>query len=143
SGAIICAEIYDRLLEVLGYNRIGLHHTTDGPLTRIRSTDMTSGGPLVILQARPVDDVQELLAKNANTLFEPYEINETDSTASAGYALTHVFNEADAPEFALVLSGGLLLVAQRTRCAEGRYLAVGLALVAQRIDAPREGDIEG
>src|SRR5699024_708967 len=142
SGAIICAEIYDHLLEVLGYNRIGLHHTAEGPLTRIRSTYMTSGGPLVTLRAKPVDDVQELLAKNANTLFEPYEINETDSTASAGYTLTYVFNEADAPEFALVLSGGLLLVAQRTRWAEGRYLAVDLALVAQRNDAKRGGEIE-
>src|SRR5699024_3385130 len=30
-GAIICAEIYDHVLDVLGYNRVGLEHTTDGP----------------------------------------------------------------------------------------------------------------
>ncbi|HLS02692.1 MAG TPA: hypothetical protein VK054_12050, partial [Beutenbergiaceae bacterium] len=74
TGAIACAELYKQLLDVLGYHRIGLTHTTQGPLTRVGLVDMTTGGPLVIVQARPVEDVTELLARDGRTLFDPFDL---------------------------------------------------------------------
>ncbi|HLS00744.1 MAG TPA: class I SAM-dependent DNA methyltransferase, partial [Beutenbergiaceae bacterium] len=139
---LVCAELYGELLRVLGFQRVGLVHTDAGPLSRVGTVGMTEEGPLVIAQARPVDDVTELLARNGRTLFEPFEVSEDESTESVARALTHVFNQADAPEFALVFSGPLLLITQRTRWAEGRYLVVNLQLVAERNDTKRGGEID-
>ena len=56
--------------------------------------------------------------------------------------LSELFVADDGPEFALVLAGRWLLVAERARWAEGRYLAVDLQLVCERNDAKSGGEID-
>ena len=56
--------------------------------------------------------------------------------------LSALFVADDGPEFALVLAGRWLLVAERARWAEGRYLAVDLQLVCDRNDTKSGGEID-
>ena len=56
--------------------------------------------------------------------------------------LSALFVADDGPEFALVLAGRWLLVTERARWAEGRYLAVDLQLVCERNDAKSGGEID-
>ena len=56
--------------------------------------------------------------------------------------LSELFVADDGPEFALVLAGRWLLVAERARWLEGRYLAVDLQLVCERNDAKSGGEID-
>ena len=56
--------------------------------------------------------------------------------------LSALFVADDGPDFALVLAGRWLLVAERARWAEGRYLAVDLQLVCERNDAKSGGEID-
>ena len=56
--------------------------------------------------------------------------------------LSALFVAEDGPEFALVLAGRWLLVTERARWAEGRYLAVDLQLVCDRNDTKSGGEID-
>ena len=56
--------------------------------------------------------------------------------------LSALFVADDGPEFALVLAGRWLLVTERARWAEGRYLAVDLQLVCDRNDTKSGGEID-
>ena len=53
-----------------------------------------------------------------------------------------MFLTDDAPPLVLVQAGGLVLLAERSRWAEGRWLAVDLAVVADRRDTKRAGELE-
>ena len=94
------------------------------------------------MAARPVDTVESLLAKDLETLAEPLEIDDTTKLVSVAQALSHLFVAEDGPEFALVFAGRVLLVAERERWPEGRYLALDLQLICERNDDKRGGEID-
>lgn len=134
----------DTLLDILGYNAVGLHHESapDSPVTWVSRAGLTDGAPLAVVRAAAVDSVEELLTKDATTLLRPYEADEKTSLTSVARTLSTLFVSDDAPAFALVLAGRYALVAERERWAEGRYLAVDLQLVAERNDTRRGGELD-
>ncbi|WP_366518088.1 DNA methyltransferase, partial [uncultured Georgenia sp.] len=139
------AAVHDQLLDVLGYTRPGLTHTRpdpDGPVVRIGRAGLNEAGPLAVVEAVPVQTVDELLAKDAPTLLRPYRHDEDTELTSVARTLSTLFVSDGAPAFALVLAGRYALVAERERWAEGRYLAVDLQLVAERADDTRGGEVD-
>ena len=142
SGGDHLAALYALLREVLGYTRVGLHHERRGPVVAVSATGLTGAAPLVIVEAVAVDQVDDLLAKDADTLLTPYEVDEKTQIRSVARLLSQLFVDDDAPAFALVLAGGTAMVAERTRWPEGRYLAVDLQLVAERADDSRGGETD-
>ena len=82
-----------------------------------------------------------MIARTETTLLTPYETDDKTIT-SVAQLLSELFVTADGPEFALVLAGRWLLVAERARWAQGRYLAVDLQLVCERNDAEPGGEID-
>lgn len=126
------AELYARLRTVLGYDGLGLHTERTGPVLRISAPGMTDGAPLVIVEARATGSAEGLLRKDAPTLLTPFELDADTTLASVTRTVSALFVRDDAPDYALVLAGRLLLVAEKTRWAEGRYLAVDLQLVCER-----------
>jgi hypothetical protein len=139
----VVPELSRRLKEVLGYTAaIGLKTETIGPVTWVTAPGMTAGAPLILLDARPVTAVEALLAKDADTLAEPHVLGDGTEVRSAARALSALFVADDAPDYALVLAGRFLLVAERARWAEGRYLAVDLQLVCERNDDRRGGEVD-
>ncbi|GAB2622937.1 class I SAM-dependent DNA methyltransferase [Pseudactinotalea suaedae] len=134
--------LYERLREVLGYTRIGLSQERHGPVVALSTAGLTGAAPLVIVEAVAVSEVDDLLAKDAATLLTPYDVDEKTRIVSVARLLSHLFVDDDAPAFALVLAGGVALVAERTRWPEGRYLAVDMQLVAERADDTRGGETD-
>jgi hypothetical protein len=137
-------EIYGPLRTVLGFTGGGYHLDQNGPLLRVAQPGLVDGSPFVIVEARPVDTLEDLLARDADNLLVPFEVddNEKHSISSVARLLSTLFVEDDGPTFALVLAGKWLLVAERERWAEGRYLAVDLQLVVARNDAKKGGEID-
>ena len=134
--------LYGRITMMLGYDRLGLTLSTDGPLTRVAATGLEGGGWTAVVAARPVDALETLLDRDQPTLLEPYHDTETTTVASVSRCLSALFVAEDHPDFALVLAGRFLLVAERERWPEGRYLAVDLQLVAERSDDKRGGEVD-
>ncbi|MGO3813188.1 MAG: class I SAM-dependent DNA methyltransferase, partial [Cellulosimicrobium funkei] len=146
----VLPELYGRLREVLGYTSAALQSKQDGPVEWVHATGLEAAAPLAIVEAVAVKDVDSLLvkgdpakpARRDRTLLEPYDVDEKTQIHSVARLLSHLFVQDDAPEFALVLAGGWMLVAEKARWAEGRYLAVDLQLVAERADDKRGGETD-
>ncbi|PXY20010.1 class I SAM-dependent DNA methyltransferase [Prauserella flavalba] len=139
----VAADVHERLLGILGLIGHGLVLERTGPLLRVSAPGVEKHAPLVVLSARPVVVVEDLLARDAVTLPEPVQLSEDDEEIKSVARLTSsLFVAEEAPEFVLVLAGRWALLAERERWAEGRYLAVDLQLVCERNDTRKAGEID-
>lgn len=138
----VLPRLYARLLSILGYDGIGLQLLRIGPVLRVSAPGMGEGSPLAIIEAAGASTLEVLLAKDEPTLATPFAIEEKAELVSVSRTLSALFVSDAAPQFALVLAGRFLLVAERARWAEGRYLVVDLQLVCERGDDKRGGEVD-
>ncbi|MBT8225807.1 MAG: class I SAM-dependent DNA methyltransferase [Dactylosporangium sp.] len=139
----VAAPLHERLLDVLELTGHGLALDRHGPLLRVSSPGTTDRAPLVVVSARPVTAVEDLLARDAVTLREPVWLtDDADEVKSAARLVSALFVADDAPDLVLVLAGRWALLAERERWAEGRYLAVDVQLVCERNDTKKGGEID-
>jgi len=126
----------------LGYHDRGRAHRCVGPITWVRSTDVDKD-VVALVDAAPADSLEDLLSRETGRLTEPWLDEDGKEIASVvPRALSTIFADPDAPDFAVVFAARWVLVAERTRWAEGRYLAIDLQLVADRNEAKRGGEID-
>lgn len=130
------------LIEILGFTTLGLTHTSNGSLTQVRQFTMPDVAGVALIAATPVETVEDLLEKDADTLAEPYDLDDTTQLTSVPRLLSALFVAEDAPAFALVLAGRIALIAERERWPEGRYLAIDLQLVCERYDDRKGGEVD-
>jgi hypothetical protein len=135
-------ELYDDLRGVLGYDTGEYILKRTGPVIGVMTPGLDESAPLVIVEARASETVEDLIAKAGKTLLSPYEADEKTTYTSVAGLLSELFVMDGGPEFALVLAGRWLLVTERARWLEGRYLAVDVQLVCERNDAKSGGEID-
>lgn len=139
----VAAAAHDRLLELLELTGHGLVLDRQGLLLHVSSPGVTEHASLVVVSARSVTTVEDLLARDAVTLREPVQLTEdADEVKSVARLTSALFVADDAPDLVLVLAGRWVLLAERERWAEGRYLAVDMQLVCERNDAKKSGEID-
>ncbi|QFZ16960.1 restriction endonuclease subunit M [Saccharothrix syringae] len=137
------AAVHERLLDVLELTGHGLVLDRQGPLLRVSPPGVTGHTPLIVVSARPIAAVEELLARDAVTLREPVQLTEDAEEVKSAARLTSALFVADeAPDLVLLLAGRWVLLAERERWAEGRYLAVDVQLVCERNDGKKGGEID-
>lgn len=134
--------VHDQVRSVLGFVGMGYVVERSGPLCSVSVPGLADVASLVLIDAIAVDAIEDLLAKDAKTLLAPFEVDAKNSISSVARLLSTLFVEERGPEFALVNSGRWLLVAERARWAEGRYLAIDFQLVCERNDAKRGGEVD-
>lgn len=136
------SALNEQLTAILGYDRIGLARERHGPVTFVRSAGLDDP-VLAIVDARPAWTAEDLVAKDADNLATPFAIDEKVELTSVARVLSTLFvSDGSRPAFALVLAGPRMLVAERERWPEGRYLTVDLQLVLERGDDRRGGEID-
>jgi hypothetical protein len=136
------ADVVDPMIAALGYGDARWHRETIGPVTFVAPAETPDTSGAVVIRARRVGDVVDLLAKDVPTLIEPFNPEDADAVTSVARCLSYVLSGDDAPPFAVVVSGTWALLAERDRWAEGRYLAVDLQLVLDRNDQKRAGEFD-
>ncbi|MBC7633562.1 MAG: class I SAM-dependent DNA methyltransferase, partial [Flavobacterium sp.] len=116
----------------------------DGPVARVIQRDLHESARVVIIDAVAVDEVETLLQKDAATLSEPYVPvdDEKHPISSASRLLSTLFAHDDGPAFALVFAGRWILLTDKQRWPEGRYLAINLQLALDRNDQKKGGEID-
>ena len=142
SGDDSLPQLYADLRQVLGYDSGEYALTRRGPVIGVGTPDLREGAPLVLVEARAAETIEDLIAKDGRTLLSPYEADEKTTITSVARLLSELFIADGGPEFGLVLAGRWLLVAERARWAEGRYLAVDLQLVCERNETKSGGEID-
>ncbi|OIQ89606.1 hypothetical protein GALL_284930 [mine drainage metagenome] len=135
-------EVHERVITVLGLDAHGLHLDRQGRVLRVSAPGITDGAPLAVVLASPVGTVEELLAKDGLTLPEPVALDGDVAYASVARLVSALFVEDGAPDLVLVLAGRWVLLAERERWAEGRYLAVNIQLVCERNQTKKGGEID-
>ncbi len=137
-------RIYAPIVQALGYDASSLQRQTSGPLTLIAPNGQTEGSVVALIEARAVEAVDALLARDDSTLLEPYVPvdDENHPIWSAARLLSTLFIADDGPQFAIVLAGRWALLAEKERWPEGRYLAVDLQLVADRNHTAKAGELD-
>ncbi|WP_420121756.1 class I SAM-dependent DNA methyltransferase [Nakamurella sp.] len=137
------AAIGTALVTILEWDGHGLHHRVDGPVTRVGAPGVPDRTAVALVQARPVLDVETILDRDADTLTRPVVLDEErPALTSASRLVSALFVDDDPPAFVLVLAGRWVLLLERDRWAEGRYLAVDVQTVCERNDAARAGEID-
>lgn len=136
------SSVLTPLASALGYADARWHRTVTGPVTIVAPADTPDSPAGAVVRARRVDDLSDLLAKDAATLLGPFTPEDADAVTSVARCLSYLFSGDDAPAFAVVLSGTWALLAERDRWAEGRYLAVDMQLVLDRNDTKRAGEFD-
>jgi hypothetical protein len=137
-------RIYTPLRTALGFAAGTLDIDQSGPLTLLRPSDLTEGASVALIEAVSVEQFDDLLQRDAETLLEPY-IDEDDDkhrVQSVARLLSLVFLADAPPEFAVVIAGHWALITERTRWPEGRYLALDLQLVVDRNHAAKGGELD-
>ena len=138
----ISSDVNAQISEILGYEAVGLASERRGPLRLIRSAGLDDP-VLAVIDARPAATVEELVAKDGDTLAVAFPLDDTTEITSVARLLSTLFvADESRPAFALVLAGGRLLVAERERWPEGRYLTIDLQLVLERNDDRKGGELD-
>lgn len=137
-------QIYAPLLSALGYDRGGLTKTRSGPLTLVSPSEMENAAAVALIEGAPATAVEQLLDKNAPTLLEPFvpDDDQNHPVTSVASLLSRVFVDEGAPAYAVVCAGQWMLLAERSRWPEGRYLAVDIQVIADRNDTTRGGEVD-
>ncbi|KIP98800.1 restriction endonuclease subunit M [Curtobacterium flaccumfaciens] len=130
------------LRSVLGYAQGVFHIDEAGPVRHVAIHGLEDAAPLALVDAKPVAQLEDLLAKDGDTLLSAWtpDADDPKPLTSVVRALSVVFEGT--AKFALVFAGRWLLVAERDRWYEGRYLALDVQLACERNDAKRGGEID-
>lgn len=143
-------ELHAGLLDAVGL-------TAHSSLLRTRQADTEIDVPLSgrypsaagsdvlhILQAVPVQGVDALMGGDVE-LLEPVARHvtseKTEHIHSVSEAITQIFVSDDAPRYLLVVAGGVALLTDVARWAEGRYLAFDVATALDRRDDKATGEL--
>jgi methylase of polypeptide subunit release factors len=134
------AALHADLRRILGYEPGPYETTVNGPVRLLRSPGLEP--TLALVEAKPAATLDELFARHADTLAEPYVVDDEDPITSATKLVSTLFLDHEETKFALIMAGRWLVVAEASRWPEGRYLAVDLHTVAERGDTKQGGEID-
>lgn len=140
------------VLEALGFTverrLMQLAHTTTDELhVPVASTVETGSGLLLVaLDADLADDVDDLFDTSVDAAIQlldpPTKVGEKRHIRCPADAVGELFAVDDPPRWVLVVAGRIVLLAERSKWSEGRFLAVDLDAVLERNDTRKAGEIE-
>jgi hypothetical protein len=147
-SASAIAALHDAVLRALRFtpDRRRLEFMRGG--TEVVQVDVativeTGSGPLLIALdlglAATVDDVFD--AEAAGLLQVPMLIDDKPQPLGTD-AVSYLFSCDEPPRFVLLIAGGVLVLADREKWAEGRFLAVDVATALERNDSRAKGELE-
>ena len=118
--------------------------TVETPLAHVRDT--ATGRLLVVLEAGMAGDVDNLFDTTESGTTRQLEplCRQSDKATIAAVpdAISELFATDDPPRYVLVAAGTIVLVAERGKWAEGRFLAVDLDGALERRDTKKAGELE-
>ncbi len=137
------SAVHATIRTVLGFPETLTDYTGERAGTELRLPNARLAGvtSLLLLQARPVESVDDLLDPETGLLLDAGE-EDGKPIDPVTKAVSAAFRADEPPAFVLVQAGQWILLAEAQRWAEGRYLAVDLLVVTERRDDKRGGELD-
>lgn len=128
---------------VLGFPETLVDYTGERAGTELRLPNARPANvtTMLLLQARPVESVDDLLDPETGVLLDAGE-EDGKPIDLVTKAVSAAFRADEPPAFIMVQAGQWMLLAEAQRWAEGRYLAVDLLVVTERRDDKRGGELD-
>lgn len=141
-------DTYRLLLDVLGYKGPLQNLEVDRGNEYLRLEDVwsqprpgTQHPAVVIIPAEPAETLEDTIG--AAKPLAPVFFGEKQQPAwSVGKTVSELFQTEEPPSYVVIMAGRTLILAERARWAEGRYLAVDVQLVAERNETKHGGEID-
>lgn len=135
-------DAYAELRQVLGFPATTAAHTLQrsGTETVLPAALVLGEGMVTIVEAEPADAVEDIL--NSAQVRGRALVDGKETPLRIAKAVSELYLADDAPRYVLIHSGRWLVLTERERWAEGRYLAADALLVADRNDTKKLGEID-
>ncbi|MGO4650228.1 DNA methyltransferase [Arthrobacter sp. 2RAF22] len=138
------SAVYHKVREALGFKGTKAELTVEraGTTVRVPNVWTSHNRDLLFLESRPVESLEDLLDSAKATMLAPALIDDKTADLSAPKLVSELYRTDEPPKFIVVFGGRWLLLTERDRWAEGRYLAADLLLACERNDTKRGGEID-
>lgn len=141
-------ETYARLRNVLGFSEALVPYTAERSGNPIRVEEVWSDPgehtevPEVLwLQATPADTVEDVVA-TATSLGTVTEGETEAPNKPLGKLISDLYLADDAPKYIAAMAGRFVILTERERWPEGRFLAADAQLVAERNESKQGGEVD-
>lgn len=135
---------YQRVREALGYQGTTAALATERAGTELLVPNVwtSANGGLLFVEASPVESVEDLLDSVKASMIGTALVDGKETNYSAPKLVSELYQTDTPPEFIVMMSGRFLILTERMRWAEGRYLAADLLLACERNDTKRGGELD-
>jgi hypothetical protein len=102
----------------------------------------TPNNDVLFVEAQPADSLEDALAKDRGDLLQKPLVDDKESNYSASKLISELYQTDEAPQFIVLMAGRWLVLTERERWPEGRYLAADALLAVERNDTKRGGELD-
>lgn len=102
----------------------------------------TPNNDVLFVEAQPADSLEDALAKDRGDLIQKPFVDDKEANYSASKLISELYQTDEAPQFIVLMAGRWLILTERERWPEGRYLAADTLLAVERNDTKRGGELD-
>ena len=146
-------ELVDLVIKALGFTPERqtlalIRNTTDQlDVPVVADVSTSTGRLLVAIEISGADSLDDILdttadAEQGRLVHHVFRIGDKKAVHRVQPAVNEIFGVDEPPRFVLVTTGRFVLLAERAKWAEGRFLAVDLDAALERNDAKKKGELE-
>ncbi|MHA7306396.1 DNA methyltransferase [Arthrobacter sp. TMN-49] len=138
------SAVYQRVREALGYKGTTAAFAAERAGTELVVPNVwtSQNGGVFFLEAAPIESVEDLLDSAKAAMLGRTLLEGKESDLAVPKLVSELYRTDSPPQFIVVMGGRWLLLTERERWAEGRYLAADLLLASERNDGKRGGEID-
>lgn len=97
---------------------------------------------VLFVEAQPADSLEDALAKDRGDLIQRPLVDDKEANYSASKLISELYQTDEPPQFIVLMAGRWLVLTERERWPEGRYLAADALLAIERNDTKRGGELD-
>lgn len=140
------SDVYLKVREALGFKGTTADLTAEraGTTLRVPNVWESHNGDVLFLESRPVESLEDLLdsSKGRSRMLAPAFIDDKEAELPAPKLVSELYRTDEPPQFIVIFGGRWLLLTERERWAEGRFLAADMLLACERNDTKRGGEVD-
>ncbi|MHA7291508.1 Eco57I restriction-modification methylase domain-containing protein [Arthrobacter sp. MDT3-24] len=138
------SRIYRDLRQALGFHGPSTTFKAERSGAELLAHDVwsTPNNDVLFVEAQPADSLEDALAKDRGDLLQNPLVDDKEANYSASKLISELYQTDEPPQFIVLMAGRWLVLTERERWPEGRYLAADALLAVERNDTKRGGELD-
>ncbi|MFJ6077099.1 Eco57I restriction-modification methylase domain-containing protein [Pseudarthrobacter sp. NPDC092419] len=138
------SRVYRDLRQALGFQGPSTTFKADRSGAELLAHNVwsTPNNDVLFVEAQPADSLEDALAKDRGDLLQKPLVDDKEANYAASKLISELYQTDEAPQFVVLMAGRWLILTERERWPEGRYLAADALLAVERNDTKRGGELD-